>query len=60
MLVACDSFTAKTAVIKLLPHHHPDTVVGSDFVDDCGYDLVEAPTFGIVSRRDKIGALVGD
>ena len=46
--------------IDLLAHHHADPVVGSDFFDDCGYDLVETPTLGIVSRCDKIGALVGD
>jgi hypothetical protein len=60
VLVAFDGRIAKIAIIELLAHHHADPIVGRDFVDDCGYDLVEAPTFGIISRCNKIGALVGD
>jgi hypothetical protein len=53
-------FYRESRNIRLVAHHHPHTVVGSNFIDDCGYDLVEAPTFGIVSGCDKIGTLVGD
>ena len=59
VLVGFDGFIARIVITALLAHHHADTVVGNDFVNDCGYDLVKAPSLGIVSGRDKIGTLVG-
>jgi len=56
VLVASDGLLATINNIVLLAHHRADPVVGGDFVDDCGYDLIETPTFRIVSGCDKIRA----
>jgi hypothetical protein len=60
VLVAFGGLIAKITIVELLAHHHTDTIVGRDFVNDCRYYLVQTPTFRIVSRRDKVSALVGD